>query len=298
MEYIKSIYEPVKRILDYPLINLGESVLTLSVLLYFVISITLLLYLSSKLKSLLQNKILVKYNVDIGVRQAISSITRYVIVVVGFIIILQTTGIDLSFVTILAGALGVGIGFGLQSITNNFVSGIVILLERPIKVGDRIEVTNPAGETINGDVINISSRASTILTNDNIAIIVPNSNLITSTVINWSYNDRRVRFNIEVPVHYKEDPKKVKKVLMEVAKENDGILSSPSADVLIEKFGDSEIVYNLRLWTTRYIQKPGVLKSQIYYAIIEKFKENNIEIPFPQRDLHLRSGFAKVDATD
>jgi small-conductance mechanosensitive channel len=293
LPYWKSVYESVRDFLSYPLFSLGRSELTLSVILYFVVSLILLLYLSSKVKSLLQNRILARYNVDIGVRQAISSITRYVIVILGFVIILQTTGIDLSFITVVAGALGVGIGFGLQSITSNFVSGIVILIERPIKVGDRIEVTSTSGETINGDVINISSRATTILTNDNIAIIVPNSNLITSTVINWSYNDRRVRFNFPIGVHYKEDPQRVKKLLLEVANDNDGVLNTPSPDVLLEKFGDSEIRFNLRVWTTRYIQKPGVLRSQLNYAIYEKFKLNNVEIPYPQRDIHLKNGFEK-----
>ncbi|TVQ87691.1 MAG: mechanosensitive ion channel family protein, partial [Bacteroidetes bacterium] len=210
-------------------------------------------------------------------------------------IIIQSAGIDLSFLAILAGALGVGIGFGLQNITNNFVSGLVILIERPVKVGDRIELTNPAGETINGDVINISARASTIMTNDNIAVIVPNSNLISSTVINWSYNDRRVRFRFPVGVHYKEDPEKVRKLLVEVALANDAVLKTPLPDVQFVKFGDSSLDFLLRVWTSKYIHRRGYLKSELYYAIHKKFKEHNIEIPYPQRDLHLRSGFESVN---
>jgi small-conductance mechanosensitive channel len=288
MEAIKEFYLSVRAFLDHPIFKLGNSSFTLSTLLYLVISITLLFYLSGKLKKLLQNRILAKYNVEIGVRQAISTILRYVIVVVGLVVIIQTAGIDLSFITILAGALGVGIGFGLQNITNNFVSGIVILIERPVKVGDRIEVNTTSGEKVNGDVINISARATTILTNDNIAIIVPNSNLITSAVINWSYNDRRVRFNFIVPVHYDEDPEVVKKLLLEVARENEGVLNNPIPDVLLDEFADSSINYVLRVWTTRYIQKPGVLRSQLYYAIAKKFRENNITIPYHQLDLYVK----------
>lgn len=271
-----------------PLFNLGKSTFTLSTILYLVISIFLLFFISGKLKKLLADKILAKYNVDIGVRQAISTILRYIVVILGLIIIIQTAGIDMSFITVLAGALGVGIGFGLQNITNNFVSGIVILLERPVKVGDRIEVTTQSGDKISGDVINISSRATTILTNDNIAIIVPNSNLITSAVINWSYTDKRVRFNYVVPVHYKENPETVKKILLDVAKENEGVLKTPIPDVLLDEFADSSINYILRVWTSRYIQKPGVLRSQLYYAIVKKFRENNIAIPYPQLDLYLK----------
>ena len=288
METIKEFYLSVKEFLEHPLFSLGKSEVTLSAILYLFISIFLLFFLSGKLKKLLQNRILVKYNVELGVRQAISTILRYIFVVAGLVIIFQTAGIDLSFITILAGALGVGIGFGLQNITNNFVSGIVILLERPIKVGDRIEVDTPAGEKLNGDVIDISARATTILTNDNIAIIVPNSNLITSPVINWSYNDRKVRFNFVVPVHYDEDPELVRKLILEVANENEGVLKNPVPDVLLDEFADSSINYILRVWTTNYIQKPGLLRSQLYYAIAKKFKEHNITIPYHQLDLYVK----------
>ncbi len=208
MSKFKSYYNILLDALNYPVFQLGESDLTVALFLYLIISVGLLFYLSARLKSILQNRILLRlrYNAEPGVRQAISTIFRYIVVVFGLIIIIQSAGLDLNFLTILAGALGVGIGFGLQNITNNFVSGIVILFERPIKMGDRIELSNSAGETINGDVINISARATTVLTNDNIAIIVSRSNLITSSVINWSYNDRRVRFNFPVGVHFKEDP--------------------------------------------------------------------------------------------
>ncbi len=288
MEALKEFYSSLKDFLHYPIFNLGKSEVTASAILYLLITITLLFFLSGKLKKLLQNKILAKYNVELGVRQAISTMLRYVVVVMGLVIIFQTAGIDLSFITILAGALGVGIGFGLQNITNNFVSGIVILLERPIKVGDRIEVDTPAGEKLNGDVINISARATTILTNDNIAIIVPNSNLITSAVINWSYNDRKVRFNFVVPVHYREDPEVVKKILLEVAAENDGVLKNPIPDVLLDQFAESSTNYILRVWTTSYIQKPGVLRSQLYYSVAKKFKESGITIPYHQIDLYVK----------
>lgn len=288
MESIKSFFLSAKDLIQEPLFNFGKSTFTLSTILYLVISIFLLFFLSSKLRKFLADRILAKYNVDIGIRQAISTILRYVIVTVGMIVIIQTAGIDMSFVTVLAGALGVGIGFGLQNITNNFVSGIVILVERPVKVGDRIEVMTHSSEKVAGDVISISARATTILTNDNISIIVPNSNLITSAVINWSYNDKRVRFNFLVPVHYNEDPELVKKILLEVARENDGVLKTPIPDVLLDEFADSSINYILRVWTSRYTQKPGVLRSQLYYAIVKKFREHNITIPYHQLDLYLK----------
>lgn len=135
-EYVIDIYQSIRDFLQYPIFNLGKAEITLALLLYITISIGLLFYLSAKLKQLLQNRILARYNIELGIRQAISTIVRYIIIVIGLVIIIQSTGIDLSFLTVLAGALGVGIGFGLQSVTNNFVSGIVILLERPVKVGE------------------------------------------------------------------------------------------------------------------------------------------------------------------
>ncbi len=289
MEQIKEIIGFLRHIIEYPLFKLGESQVNLALLLYIIIAIAFLIFVSGRIKSLLQNRLLSKKNLDVGVRQAISTIIRYIIVVIGLIIIIQTAGIDLSFLAIIIGAFGIGIGFGLQAITNNFVSGIVILLERPIKVGDRIEVTNLAGKKVNGDVIDISSRATKVLTNDNIAVIVPNSDLITSTVINWSHNDRRVRFNFPVPIHLKENPETVKKLLMKVANENDGVLKNPPPDVLMGEFQEDRMVFILRVWTTKYIQKPGVLKSQLYYESFRILRENNIEIPYPQRDIHIKN---------
>lgn len=286
MDASKDFIQIINDFGDITIFKLGKTTFSVSMLVFFILSSILLVYLSGKLKNLISNKVLARYHYDIGVRQAIGTIIRYLVLVVGFVIIIQTTGIDLSFLTVLAGALGVGVGFGLQNITNNFVSGIVILMERPIKVGDRIEVGD-----ISGDVVKVSARATTVITNDNIAIIIPNSDFITHSVINWSYTDRNVRFNFKVPVSYKEDPEVVKRLLLEVARENDGVLNDPPPDVLFDTFGDNRLEFNLRIWTTRYIQRPGVLRSQLYYAIFKKFGEHGITIPYPQRDIHIKSGW-------
>jgi len=170
----------------------------------------------------------------------------------------------------------------LQNITNNFVSGIIILFERPIKVGDRIEL-----EDIEGDVIKISLRSTTIVTNDNISVIVPNSKFISSTIINWSHNDRNVRFNVPIGVSYGSDPEKVKSLLLEVAEGEKTVLKNPIPDVIFNEFGDSSLNFSLRVWTQKHITTPQVLKSKLYFQIFKVFKENGIEIPFPQRDVHL-----------
>lgn len=289
METVKEIFQQIREFLNVPLMTIGNTQVTLWVIVYFIVLVFILLYVTAKLRKWVVYQLLANSKIDLGVRVAAGTIFRYLILTIGFIIVLQTVGIDLSTLTILAGALGIGIGFGLQNITNNLVSGIIILFERPIKVGDRIEV----GE-VSGDVVKISMRSTTILTNDNISIIVPNSDFISSTVINWSHIDRNIRLNIPVSVSYKEEPKKVKKILQEVALENEGVLKEPKPDVLFDEFGDSALIFNLRVWTSKYINRPGVLRSQLYYSIFEKFKEHGIEIPFPQRDIHLKSSSTPI----
>jgi small-conductance mechanosensitive channel len=274
---------------NFELFNLGDSPFTTRTLVLLLLSLFLLFYISSKIRKVLMNKIFPRYDLDIGVSQSMATIVRYVLIVIGLIIIFQTTGIDLSAIGLLVGALGVGIGFGLQSITNNFISGLIILFERPIKVGDRIEVADLAG-----NIIDISARATTIITNDNIVVIVPNSDFINNRVINWSHNNKQVRLNFPVGVSYNEDPEKIRKLLTEVAIANPGILSSPKPYILFEGFGDSSLNFIVMVWTSEYIDRPKILKSELYYEIFAKFKEHNVEIPFPQQDIHLKSGFEKI----
>lgn len=282
--------ELLNDIFNYRLFAVGESNLTIGLILTLIFSIVVLLIIAEWIKKFIVVKVLKKYNIEQGTRQSVGTIVKYVLIIAGMFSILQTNGIDLSAFGILAGALGVGIGFGLQNITNNFISGLIILFEQPIKVGDRIEV----GDT-SGDVIKISARSTTVVTNDNISVIIPNSKFIDDQVINWSHNDRMVRFNFTVGVSYKEDPQKVKRVLMEVAMDNPNILNSPESDVLFEKFDNSSLNFNLRVWTSDYINKPGVLKSQLYYEIFRRFSEEGIEIPYPQRDIHIISGKEKIE---
>lgn len=290
MENYESTFEWIKAMWNTELLKLGENAMTVRSFSMVILSLFLLFYLSSLLKRILVRKVFPRYSIDIGVSQSIATIIRYTIVIIGIYIILQTSGINLSSMGLLFGALGIGIGFGLQNVTNNFISGIIILFERPIKVGDRVEV-----DDIFGTVTSISARSTTIITNDNISVIIPNSDFINERVINWSLNDRNVRFNFPVGVAYKEDPATIRKLLLEVADDNPGVLKEPKPDVLFEDFGDSSLNFNLRVWSHEYSDKPKVLKSQLYYAIFEKFKEHNIEIPFPQRDLHLRSGFDQMN---
>ncbi len=286
-EYLEELFGPVIRVFTTELFSIGKTSITLISMITLIFSVVIVIFLANRFRNFLVNRILKRSKkIDPGLAQSIGTMTKYVILVIGFLIIIQTAGINLSTLGIVFGALGVGIGFGLQNITNNFISGLIIIFERPIKVGDRIQV----GE-LDGDVVDIAARATTVLTNDNISVIVPNSHFIDNQVINWSHNDRKVRFKFPVGVSYQEDPRFVRRLLMEVAEENNGVLSKPAPDVLFDSFGDSALVFYLVVWTNSYTERPLILKSQLYYAILKKFRDNKIEIPFPQRDLHLKSGF-------
>lgn len=280
VEFLKSVIE----LFTMTIFTLGDSQISLGTILYFIIGFIILSFLSKRFRNLLVNKVLLKANFERGARNSIGLIARVLFMFIGSIVIIQTAGIDMSSLSLLAGALGVGIGFGLQNITDNFISGIIILFEKPIKVGDRIVV----GDT-EGDVINISVRATTILTNENVSIIVPNSEFISSRVINWSHNDRNIRFDIPVGVSYNEDPAVIKKILLEVADINESVLKKPEPFVFFDEFGDSSLNFTLAVWTSKYTDKPRKLKTALYFEIFEKFKEKGIEIPFPQRDVHIKS---------
>ncbi len=272
--------------LNFSITGDGEDQLRFFDVVRVIFLISLMVFFSGKIKTVLVRQILPKYSEDIGVSQSIGTIIQYLFIIIGGLLIIQNSGINLGSLNVLAGALGVGIGFGLQNIANNFISGLIILFERPIKVGDRIEVGS-----VSGDVIRVSSRATTVNTNDNISIIIPNSELVNQKVINWSHNDRRIRFHVPVGVSYNEDPAKIKEILLSVAEDHSDILKRPAPDVLFTEYGDSSLNFDLMVWTNTYIDRPIILKSQLYYQIFEKFKEHNVEIPFPQRDLHLRSGW-------
>lgn len=287
MESLKELIRTVRPFFDYPLFKLGDTSFTVGSIFYFLISLYLLFYFTRKLKDFLVNRLLIRYNYDIGVRQSIGAIVRYCILGIGIIIVFQNSGLNMSGLGLIIGALGVGIGLGLQTITNNFVSGIIIMFERPVKIGDKIEV----GE-VTGNVVHIGARATTVLTNDNISVIVPNSEFVSAKVVNWSHSERKVRFNFDVFTSYRENPDQIRQLLLEVANENPGVLKEPKPDVLFVEYGESALKFYLRIWTTVYVDRPVVLKSQLYYSIFRKFRQNGIEVPYPQRELYIRNANA------
>jgi len=167
---------------------------------------------------------------------------------------------------------------------SNFVAGLILLIEQPIRMGDRVATK----ETL-GDVVKIAARSTWIRTNENVVVIVPNSEFINNPVTNWMANDPNVRINVAVGVGYDSDPERVRELLLSVAGANADVLKEPKADVILTDYGDNSINFQLRVWTATRAHSPAVLKSDLYFAIFRIFKQEGIELPFPQRDLHLRS---------
>jgi len=281
---LRSLLDQLKSYFDIPLLTLGTAQVTIKTGIYLIVLSILLFYLSAKLRKWIVEQLLSKTRMDIGARQATASIIRYFVIAIGFIIILQTAGIDLTALNVLAGAVGIGLGFGLQNIVNNFISGLIILFERPIKVGDRIVVGS-----VEGDVVRIGARSTEVVTNDNITIIVPNAKFITENIINWSHNDRKVRFHIPVSVAYGTDIDLVERLLLEVADSIPDVLKEPPPGIRLMEFGDSGLGFELRVWSTTLIHRKGVLISRLNIAIYKAFAEHGIEIPYPRRDLTVRS---------
>jgi small-conductance mechanosensitive channel len=249
-------------------------------------------WISARTKSFLFNRFLVNSGLDRSLQYAVSQIVSNIVLVVGVFIVLDNAGIHLATLAVFAGAVGVGIGFGLQNIASNFISGLVILAERPITIGDRVEVAG-----ITGQVQQIRARSTVILTNDNITMIVPNTKFIDSPVTNWTYGDPRVRFRVPVGVAYGSDLDKARDALLEAARENPQVLDQPSPTVFLETFGESSINLELVVWSKEMSYRPRRFRSDLNFAIAQKLREAGIEIPSPQRDINFRQGFVRVELT-
>jgi small-conductance mechanosensitive channel len=232
---------------------------------------------------LLRKVVLPKLSLKRGVPYAISTVTYYVLLSVVGVAALSATGVELDKFTVLTGALGVGLGFGLQNIVNNFVSGLILLFERPIHVGDTVEVGGLVGM-----VRRIGARSSTILTFQGAEVIVPNNNLIANQVINWTLSSQWRRVDVPVGIAYGTDPERVIKLLVRVAESHPGVLLVRPPMAFFLGFGESALKFELRFWSAEqdtWFQ----LQSDVTVAVAKALQEAGIEIPFPQRDLHVRS---------
>ncbi|MDH3814132.1 MAG: mechanosensitive ion channel [Acidobacteriota bacterium] len=262
-------------------ISIGDFSIVPGDILIFILVVWLTFKISQLLRFVLEADVLPHLDLPRGVPGAVTRLSHYTIVVVGVMIAAVAAGLDFSRINLMVGALGVGIGFGLQNVVNNFVSGLILLFERPIRVGDKVQLA-----TLFGTVKNIGMRASVVRTFQGAEVIVPNANLISAEVVNWTLSDDRRRMELPAGVAYGTDPQVVIDILVGVANDHPEVLSDPEPAALFLGFGDSSLDFQLRAWTrTDYVR----VSSDLLVAMNNALVDAGIEIPFPQRDLHLRS---------
>jgi potassium efflux system protein len=264
-------------------LHVGSVTLSLGDVLAFGVTVWLALWASRMLRALLEDEVLPRAHLARGVPHSIAALAQYTVLLIGFLLAVAAAGFDWSRVTLLAGAFGVGVGFGLQNIVNNFVSGLILLFERPIQVGDTVQQGDLFGE-----VRRIGIRSSTVRTWQGAEVIVPNANLISEQVVNWTLSDRNRRIDLKVGVAYGTDPERVLELLRRVAEQHPDVLREPPPLALFTDFGDSSLDFELRVWTTQP-DRIFAIRSAVAVAIHGALRDAGITIPFPQRDLHLVS---------
>ena len=237
--------------------------------------------LSRLIRFLLDEELFPRLRLTPGLSYALSSLIHYAILAIGLLLALATLGFDASRLTVMVGALGVGIGFGLQAIVNNFVSGLILLFERPIKTGDTVQVGQ-----VTGEVKRIGVRSSTVRTYAGAEVIVPNSTLISDSVTNWTLSDRSRRFEIPIGVAYGTKPARVLALLKDIAKQHPEVLAQPEPAALFLGFGDSALNFELRAWVGDGNRLVAV-QSEVAVALSEAFEAAAIQIPFPQREVRI-----------
>ena len=268
--------------LNLPLFHIGNTTVSLAGIGAGLLVITLTILLSKLVQRIVYKRLSKKETLQKSVIYSINRIINYFVIALGALIASESMGLKLSSLAIVFGFLSVGIGFGLQNLTSNFISGVILLIERPIGVGDLVTVNDRTAE-----VLSINMRSTTVRTFDYLTIIVPNSKFTEGEVINWTVNDPKIRIHCPVGVAYGSDEKKVRDILIKVAKENSMVLPQPGPEVRFLEFGDSSLNFDLLVWTG-LPENQKILRSEINFGIAEAFRENNITIPYPQRDVHLQ----------
>lgn len=260
--------------LDITLFKLGDTELTLFMLMKIVVLLLVLVFVTRRLTAFIDRRLQRRPHFDLGTRWAVVSLVRYALLIFGTIVVLQAFGIKLTAFTVLAGAVGVGVGFGLQQIISNFISGLIIMFERPITVGDRVEVGG-----VEGNVQHIGMRRTTIITSDDIAILVPNQRFITENVTNLRYHAHRIRVRVAVNVSATADPRTVEGLLLEVANACPDVLKDPGPAVRLTALqGGGNMAFELQVWNTTRIDSRDSLVSDLNYAIREKLQAHDVKL--------------------
>ena len=274
----------MRQILSFPVVSLGQTPVTLWIILKAVLILAGFFYVSHLLQAYLDYKVYPAIGVDQGLGYALNTFLKYLMLAIGLLFALNVLGLDLKLLMVFAGAIGIGIGLGMQSIVANVVSGFTLIFGGKLRKGDWIAVQGTTGV-----VTDIILRATVVRTRDNIEYLIPNSEFITGTLVNYSLGSPLVRVTLPVGVSYSADPRMVERILLAVAEKEPLVSGQQSPGVRFIGYGDSSINFELLFWIDIRKTPIRLVRSELYFAVFEELKKAGIEIPFPQRDLHVRS---------
>ncbi len=278
------LLEPTFDFLESASFAVGKSTLSVLDLLNGIFILLFLLWISSLLGSAGEARIRQLPNLPPSLQVLLAKVVRVLLIFLSFLIAMSTIGLDLSSFALLGGAIGVGIGFGLQKVVSNLVSGLILLLDRSIKPGDVIEIDNTYGW-----INSLRARYASIITRDGKEHLIPNEDLITNRVINWSFSDKNIRVRVPVGISYDSDPRLAMELCVDAARASGRVLNQPEPRCLLLGFGDNSVDLELRFWINDPSNGVGNARSEVLLNIWDRFKKEGISIPYPQRDLHLRS---------
>lgn len=263
-----NLYMAIHGILDLKLFKFGKTDITLWSLTYLMVSSLVLVRAAAALRHYLANQLLARARLQDSGKYLIGAGAQYLVLFLGFVVLLQSAGIDLSAITVMVGALGIGLSFGLQQITNNFICGLILLFERPIRIGDKVQV----GDVV-GSVRDISLRATTVVTSKNIAVLVPNAEFITGKVQNWTLNDGRVAITFPFQMQSKEHPEIMQKEMLEVITHHKGISNNSKVSVLFDEINGESFKFVITVMTDAYLDSPDELKSELILLLSTHFRD-------------------------
>ena len=288
MADLLGILEPLRRVISFPLFSIGSSELSLWIIVKAVLIIVLFVYATQLLCSWLNYKVYPAMKVEQGTAYAIDTFLKYFMLIIGVFISLEIVGFDLRALMVFAGAIGIGLGLALQSIAANLISGFAIIFGGKIRRGDWLEV----GDTM-GVVTEIDLRATKVRTRDHIEYIIPNSDLMSNTIVNFTLTSSVIRLSVPFGVSYSSDPRRIEQLVLEVAEKEPAAMVSKRPEIRFIGYGDNSIDFELLVWIdVRTTARRGI-RSKLYFAMFDAFSKEGIEIPFPQRDLHLRTWASK-----
>ena len=281
---IFGLLEPFIGFLDATTFTIGGNAVSLLGIITGVFSLIVLIWSGLFVSRFVETKLKEAPNVTPSARVLLSKVSRIVLVVLAFIFAISSMGIDLTALAVFGGAIGVGLGFGLQKVVSNFISGVLLLLDKSIKPGDVIEISGTYGK-----INKLAARYTSVISRDGREHLVPNEDIITQPVINWTFSDNKVRRHLPVSVSYNSDIEKAMDIMLKAAEDSPRVIKRPVAKVLIKGFGDNGIDLELRMWIRDSENGVSNIASEVYLDIWHKFNDEGIEFPYPQRDIHIVS---------